>query len=179
MKLELGKRIHVVGTTGSGKTTLAKDLSAKLDYPHVELDTLWWDPNWTNPSNEVFHQRVAQATSSDAWVVDGNYSRVRDIVWGQAETIIWLDFPLWLILFRLLQRTMRRLVTKEEIWNGNRENFSNAFLSKESLFVWAIQTYRRRKQQYLQLLAEPKHSHLQQHRLTSPSEVQEFVSSID
>ena len=120
MKPELGKRIHLVGTTGSGKTTLAKQLDRNLGYQHIELDALWWDANWTNPSIEVFRQRVEHATSGDTRVVDGNYSRIRDIVWARVETIIWLDFPLWLILFRLFKRTVGRLMTKGEIWNGNR-----------------------------------------------------------
>ena len=175
---EFGKRINVVGTTGSGKTTLAKNLSKKFSYQRVELDALWWDANWTNPTVEVFRQRVEEAVSSDSWVVDGNYGAVRDIVWERVETIIWLDYPLWLILLQLFKRTVRRLTANEEIWNGNRERFVTAFLSKESLFVWAFQSYWRNKRRYSMLLAQNQHTHLQAIHLTSPRQTREFLSSL-
>jgi adenylate kinase family enzyme len=102
------QRIVVVDTTGSRKITLAGRLAAKLDIPHTELDALNWVPDWTMRPADEFWALVDQATRSDAWVVDGNYSRSRDIVWPRADTIIWLDYPLSLILWRLWWRTLRR-----------------------------------------------------------------------
>ncbi|HEX5414033.1 MAG TPA: AAA family ATPase, partial [Chloroflexota bacterium] len=67
-------RLVVVGITGSGKTTLASTLAARLGYPHVELDALYWDSNWTPAPREVFRARVAAAIATDHWVADGNYS---------------------------------------------------------------------------------------------------------
>ena len=178
MKRKLRDRIHIVGTTGSGKTTLANNLSAKLGYPHIELDALWWDSDWTNPSVEEFRRRVTHAISGDTWVIDGNYGRVRDIVWTQAQTVIWLDYPLWRILSQLFIRTIRRIANQEDLWNGNRERFSGAFLSRESLFIWALQTYRRRKREYPKLLSQPQHSHLQYIRLSNPHTAQQLIDSL-
>ena len=86
------RRIAVVGTSGSGKTTLAHRLAERLGIPHVELDALHWGPNWTPVAADLFRERVAQALSGEAWVVDGNYSRVRDIIWTRADTLVWLDY---------------------------------------------------------------------------------------
>lgn len=117
-----GRRIVVVGTTGSGKTTTARRLAANLGYPHVELDALHWEPNWTPAPVEVFRRRVREVTRAACWVVDGNYSQVRDVLWPAADTIVWLDYALPVIMGRLLRRTARRALPREELWNGNRAN---------------------------------------------------------
>lgn len=88
-----GRRIAVVGTTGSGKTTTARRLAAALKVPHVELDALYWQPEWTETPVEPFRRLVSEALSADGWVVDGNYGKVRDIVLARAESVVWLDFP--------------------------------------------------------------------------------------
>src|SRR5579871_6058918 len=87
-------RIVVVGSTGSGKTTLARHLACRLHLAHVELDALHWDANWVPAPTPIFRERVDAALSGPAWAVDGNYSKVRDIVWPRADTVIWLDYPL-------------------------------------------------------------------------------------
>lgn len=173
-----GKRIAVIGTTGSGKTTLAHRLAQQLGVPHVELDALHWEPGWTPAPLEVFCERVSQALTGDAWVVDGNYSKARPIVWDRADTIIWLDFSFWTILSRLTRRTLRRLISKEELWNGNRERWKEQFFSRESLFFWMFRTYRRRKREYLLLLSRPEYAHLAVVRLASPQAAEEWLVKI-
>ncbi len=170
------RRIVVIGTTGSGKTTLARQLAERLGVPHVELDTLHWEPNWTMAPLETFRERVAQALQGEAWVVDGNYSKVRDIVWSRADMIIWLDYPFRVILARLIRRTLRRLITREELWNGNRERWREQFFSRESLFLWMLRTYRRRRREYPELLQQPEYAHLSVVRLRSPREAERWLS---
>jgi adenylate kinase family enzyme len=75
-----GQRISVVGTTGSGKTTLARQVAQHFQIPHIELDALHWEPSWTAALPQVLRNRVTEALSGERWVVDGNYSAVRDIV---------------------------------------------------------------------------------------------------
>ena len=87
------RRIVVVGTTGSGKTTVARKLSRRLGIPHVELDALHWEPKWTPAATDVFRQRVAEALKGDAWVVDGNYSKARDLIWPRPPIWYGLTIP--------------------------------------------------------------------------------------
>jgi adenylate kinase family enzyme len=147
------RRINVVGTSSVGKTTLAAALASRLAVPHVELDALHWEPSWTAAPDDVLRQRVRDALSGDRWVVDGNYAKVRDLLWDRAEAIVWLDLPLRTILWRYLTRTIRRVAGREELWGGNREHLSTHLFSRDSLLWWILTTYRRRRREYPQLLA--------------------------
>ena len=117
----------MIGVSGSGKTTLARRIARTLDLPHIELDALYWEANWQAASRPAFRRRVQKATAGRAWVVDGNYSQSRDIVWSRATHLVWLDYSLPLVMRRVLWRTLRRLVTRQEMWSGNRESLSNIF----------------------------------------------------
>lgn len=172
------RRLVVVGTTGSGKTTLARHLAGLLGVPHVELDALSWEPDWTPAAPDVFRQRLQEALTADAWVVDGNYRAVRDLIWPRAGGVVWLDYPLPVILWQLLKRTLRRVYTQEELWSGNRERLRTAFFSKDSLFVWALQTYHRRRREYTRLLQEPQYGHLAVVRLRSPREMRAWLERV-
>ncbi|MGH2454107.1 MAG: AAA family ATPase [bacterium] len=173
------RRIIVIGTTGSGKTAMARAIAERLAIPHVELDALNWGPDWTEVPREVFRQRVREAVAGTAWVVDGNYSKSRDIVWPRAETAVWLDFPLWVILWRLTRRTIARTLTREELWSGNRERFRTALLSRNSLFVWALQTYQRRRRGYPELLHRQEHAHLTVVRLRALRDAASWLDRLD
>ena len=93
-RFEAPRRAAVVGTSGSGKTTLATSLAQRLGLAHVELDSLYWGPDWTPAPRERFREQVARALSGEAWTTDGNYGAVRDIVWARADTVVWLDLSL-------------------------------------------------------------------------------------
>jgi adenylate kinase family enzyme len=173
-----GRRIAVVGTTGSGKTTIAQRIAQRLAITHVELDALHWGPDWTPAPAEAFQERTAQALSGDAWVVDGNYSKVRDIVWSRADTVVWLDYPLLVILGQLAWRTLRRVITREELWQGNRERFVAQFASRDSLFLWALRTYPRRRREYPVLLERPEYAHLALAHLRSPRAARHWLASL-
>ncbi len=138
----------VVGVTGSGKTTTSARLASILGVPHIELDALHWQPNWVMMETEAFRQLVIQALSGPAWVTDGNYRKARDLIWARATTMVWLDYSLPVILWQLTRRTLKRIITREELWNGNRETWRGAFFSKDSLFLWALQSYPRQRQTY-------------------------------
>lgn len=102
------RRIVVIGTSGSGKTTLAKAIAARLAIPHLELDNLYWQPDWQETPIAEFRERVTAAIQADRWVIDGNYSKVRDLVWARADTIVWLDYPKRVVMWRVITRTLRR-----------------------------------------------------------------------
>ncbi len=176
----LYQHIVVIGTTSSGKSTLAKALADRLGYDFIELDALHWEPNWKEADNSVFRERVENATKTEAWVVAGNYSNVRDIIWKKAEVIIWLDYPLLIIFWRLLTRTIRRGWTQEELWNGNREKFwwHLKIWSDESLFKWLFKTYWRRKREYPALLSQPEYRHLKLIQFKGPREAEEWLAKV-
>ena len=162
------RRIAVVGTSGSGKTTLAHQLAQRLGIRHIELDSIHWGPNWTPPPLEVFRDRVAEALNADAWATDGNYGKVRDIVWGRAGAVVWLDYSLPVVMGRVVKRTIHRTLTREELWNGNRERFWEALFSRDSIVRWALSTYGRRQREYPILFSRPEYAHLKVIRLQSP-----------
>ncbi len=161
------QRAAVVGVTGSGKTTLAEALAARLGVPHVEMDALNWQRGWQPIERAEFRRRVDAATAAPGWVTDGNYREVRDLVWGRAQALIWLDFPLWVNLWRLLQRSLHRIITREELWNGNRESVRGQFFSRDSLFVYAVRS-RRGLRQNIRRALEDEYLHLQVIHLASP-----------
>jgi adenylate kinase family enzyme len=171
------RRIAVVGTSGSGKTTLAHRLAQQLGIPHVELDALHWDPNWTPAPPDLFRQRAAEALSGQAWTTDGNYSSVRDIVWKRADTVVWLDYSLPVIMGRVTWRTLRRSIRREELWNENRERLREALLSRDSIVWWALRTYRRRKREYPDLFGMPEYAHLNVVHLRSPRAAREWLGA--
>ena len=171
-------RVAVVGTTGSGKTTLAADLAGRLGATHVELDSLQWEPQWTVAAPDLFRRRAATALVSDRWVSDGNYRAVRDIVWARATAVVWLDYRLRVVMWRLFWRTLRRSFTREELWNGNRERFRTQFFSRESLFVWMFKTYWRLRREFPRLLESPEYAHLGVVRLRSPGDARKWLSRV-
>jgi len=121
MTTRSGPRIVVTGTTGSGKTTLARELAAALGIPHIELDALFHGPHWT--PRPTFRADVEAAIEPGAWVCEGNYSPVNDLVCSRGTDLVWLDLPFPVFFRRLWLRTWRRYRRRELLWNGNRERF--------------------------------------------------------
>ena len=119
--MDLGTRLVVVGTAGSGKTTMAARLARTLGVPHVELDAFQHGPNWEQATEAQLRERAADATTGDGWVVDGNYSAVRDVVWPRATAIVWLDYHRGVVMRRVLWRSVERAITRRPLWNDNRE----------------------------------------------------------
>jgi len=174
------KRIVVVGSTSSGKSTLAKRLAEKLGADFIELDALNWEPNWVEASDEVFRARVEAAVRSEVWVTAGNYSAVRELIWPHAQAIIWLDYPFLIVFWRLLTRTIRRVVTRERLFADNIENpWTHLKLwSQESLFHWLLKTYWRRKREYRLLFAASQNAHLKVWHFKDPRSTEKWLSEL-
>lgn len=175
---ERPQRIAVVGTSGSGKTTLARRLAQRLSVAHVELDSVHWGPDWTPAPRDLFRERVSEVLSGEAWTTDGNYSAVRDIIWTRADTVVWLDYSLPVVMGRVIWRTVRRCVLREELWNGNRERLRDAFLDRESIILWALTSYRRRKREYPVLFGQPEYAHLRVVHLMSPKAAEKWLEGL-
>jgi adenylate kinase family enzyme len=169
------RRVSVVGNSGSGKTTLAGRIATALGIPLLELDAVFHQPDWQPLDTEEFRRTVTEFTSGDAWVVDGNYSAVRDIVWARADTVIWMDPPRHRVMRKLAARTLRRMVTRAELWNGNRERVSFLFNREESILLWAWTSHRRLRSRYQAAQADPANAHLSFVRLRTPAEATALV----
>ena len=172
------KRISVVGQSGSGKTTLAIRLAGTLSLKHIELDAIHWQADWRALPTDAFRHQVAAALESDAWVTDGNYSAVQDLVLARADTFIWLDYPLFTVFRQLTPRTFQRVFLREELYNGNKERFWEQFLSRDSLFVWALRTHRAKRKRYMALLNDPTYDYLHFVRLRSPRELRRWLEPL-
>ena len=174
------QRIVVVGSTGSGKSTLAAELARRLGVPHVELDGLHWDPGWKAVPRELFRERAAVALPPNGrWVVDGNYRQVRDISWGRADTLLWLDYPLPLVFWRLARRTLWRGIFRVELYNGNRESLWEHLFTRDSLFLWLLKTHGRHRREYPSVLAAPEYRHLHVERFRWPADAMRWIERLD
>lgn len=144
------RRVAVVGSaSGNGKTTLGRRLAEALDVPFHELDALNHGAGWVEATPSELQAAVAPIVAGDAWVVDGLYrGKLGTLVLDAADTVVWLDLPVRIWLPRLLRRTLRRLVTREELWNGNRESVRSAFLGREALVPFALRSHVRRRRTY-------------------------------
>lgn len=171
------QRINVVGTSCSGKTTVARDVARRLGLLYVELDALFWGPDWTPMPLRTFRARVALAAAGERWVIDGTYSSVRDLTWGRADTVVWLDYPMPLVLARWARRTAARMQSGQEFWpgTGNRESLRH-LLRRDSLLIWILTTHRMRRRRLAQgLAARP---YIKAVRLRSPAETERWLASV-
>ena len=167
------RRIAIVSSaSSSGKTTLGRELARRLDVPFHELDALHHGPDWTEATAEELRARVEPLVAGEAWIVDGAYrSKLGDLVLESADVVVWLDLPLRIWLPRLLRRTTSRIVRREELWNGNRETLRNVFFSRDSLLLFALRNFPRRRRQYPVELAP-----YDVVRLRSPEEVERWLA---
>lgn len=185
MPSPIGQRIHVVGGTSSGKSTLGAQLARLLQVPVVELDALNWLPGWvglTDTDPEEFRRRLEEATAGDAWVVAGSYSAHSEAVfWDRLDTVIWLDLPLPLTVRRVLTRSWRRWRSRELLWGTNYERFfpQLKLWSPDSLVWWAVTSHRKRRTRMLRHMADPRWAHIRFIRLTSPREVDAFRHALE
>jgi adenylate kinase family enzyme len=174
------RRVCVVGNSGSGKSTLAAALAGQLGANYLELDSVFHQPGWQPLERETFRQRIETFTQAPAWVVDGNYSAVRDIAWSRADTVIWLDLPRHRVMRQLLGRTLRRMATGVELWNGNRERWQNLFRldPQESILVWAWTKHAACRERYLAAQKDPANAHLTFIRLRSRKEAAALLARL-
>lgn len=143
------RRVVVFGTTGSGKSRLANRLSERTGLRVVELDSLYWARDWQGVPLDLFRHRVERETKDGGWIVVGNYSQVRDLLWPAADTLVWLDLPLPLVMSRLVRRTVKRAVTKEDLWGtGNTESLFRSFCTRQSILLWALKTHGRNRRRF-------------------------------
>jgi len=177
--LNLGRRVVVYGTTGSGKTTLAACIAQYLGVPHIELDAIFWLPDWKEKPAEEFKAEVSALLKRyrDGWVCDGNYHLLRELTLPLADTVVWLWLPFRVVFWRLLKRTVGRALAKEILWGTNRESLWQAFFSRDSLLLYAVTSQRRHRRGINQSLKEVPHQ-AKVYKLRSAKQVEEFLASL-
>lgn len=169
------ERVVVVGSSGCGKSHFARALARLLGQPCVELDELQWAPNWQEKPEEEFRRLVERAVAAPRWVVDGNYSRLRDLIWPRATAVVWLNFGFMTALSRTLNRTVHHILSQEPYWHGNRESVTRAF-SRDSILLYFLTTFHRRRRQYRALQGGGEYPHLAWMELRHPSQASRFLA---
>ncbi|MGI5215346.1 shikimate kinase [Plantactinospora sp. CA-290183] len=172
------RRVAVVGNSGSGKTTLGQALAERLRVPFVELDGIYHQAGWQPLPVADFRRRVAALVGGPAWVIDGNYSAVRDLVWAYADTVVWLDLPRRTVMRQVLLRTVRRAVIRTELWNGNRESLTGLFRldPAESVLRWSWTRHEVYRRRYADAMNDPRHAHLGFVRIASRADAARLLA---
>lgn len=172
------RRINVVGTSGSGKSTFATELSEILGIEYFEIDALSWKDDWKFCEDKELFEKIKLITDKNEWILDGNYGRTQQIKWRNVQTIIWLDFPFWFVFYRVLKRCIARLMDRKPLWEtNNRETFRRSFLSQDSILLWMITSYSKMKKRYSEIFEENK-TKWQLIRIQSPKEARMFLDSL-
>lgn len=139
-------------------------------------------PNWEPLPDAEFQAAVRPLVKQDSWVIDGNYhsTGVQDIIWTRADTIVWLDLPRWTTMRRVTGRSMRRSITREELWNGNREHWTNLIHPRPeiNIVMWTWTRYEHNRQRYESNSTDPLWGHIEWIHLRSQSEIDSFVESL-
>ena len=172
------QRVSVVGCPGSGKSTLGRRLALALGVPFVELDAIFHQPGWVELPRDEFRARVAEVVATDRWVIDGNYSSAQqDLAWARADTVVWLDLPRPLVMRRVITRTIRRAVTREQLWNGNREPLTNFYRldPDQNIIRWAWVKHPVYATRYRAAIDDPANAHLSFVRLRSQADIDAFL----
>ena len=155
-------------------------MAEALGSPHVELDSIYHQRGWTPLSDEEFRARVGDATAQERWVVDGNYSVVHEVVWSNADTVVWFDLPYTTVMSRTIRRTVRRTLTRQELWNGNREPLSNLwpFNPEKSIIAWTATRHGVYRRRYSEAERDQRWAHLRFVRLRSQAEADGFLAGV-
>ena len=173
------ERVIVIGTSCSGKTTFASKLAQILNYPHIQIDEHHWLDGWVERPAKELREIVQGYVSQSNWVLDGNYSKLRDITWKNATTIIWLNYSFPVVFNRAFKRTIKRVFFKEKLYSGNREILKRAFFSKDSILLWVLKTYWRRKKRYRSIFETLSFNKMEMIEFSTPKAAQTYLDKLD
>lgn len=176
------RRVSVVGSPGSGKTTLAGELSSRLGLPHIELDAMYHRPGWVPTPRDEFRAALRELMARHpGWVIDGNYrSLVQDLIWERADTVVWLDPPRASVMAAVVRRTLSRIFLQRELWNGNYERFRSLFdrRPEENLILWTWTRFRVYRERYASAMTDEANGDLEFVHLRSRRRVREWLRTL-
>ena len=172
------RRIVVIGASCSGKTTLGGSIAKRLGLPFTEFDSIAWRPKWSVPSDEELLAMVKSKIASDGWVVEGLFPEHENLVWSQADTIIWLNYPMSLVFCRVLWRTIKRCITREPLGQHNVETWRRTFFSSNSQLLWVVECWRKFRRDYPKMLRRPEYRHLRTFEFSNPRQTEAWLAKL-
>jgi adenylate kinase family enzyme len=162
----------IIGSGGAGKSTLAKRIGERRSLPVIHLDAMHWSEGWVETPAETWAERVSALVAGDTWVIDGNYGGTFDVRFRAADTIVFLDLPRWLCLWRVVRRWMRyRGQSRPDMAPGCPERLDLEFLR----WIW---TYPRKRRPAVLERLDRVGRGTQVFRLRSPADVEDFVARL-
>jgi adenylate kinase family enzyme len=164
------RRILVIGNSGGGKSTLARKLGEKLGLPVIHLDVLFWKPGWVESEREDYLDRVMAALAAPGWICDGQFTSSFHLRMPLADTIVWIDQPRALCLFRAIWRAVTyRRGGRPDMAEGCREKIDFDFYR----YIW---TFDREKAPEIEGALAAHGAHARVVRLKSDREIADFLS---
>lgn len=174
-------KINVVGTSATGKSTFSRALAAKLGLHYIELDSLFWLDDWQECPDEIFFAKIESEVqkAQQGYVIDGNYTRTIPVKWAEIDTVIWLDLPFPVNLYRSVKRAVQRALAQQDLWHNsnNRESLMRMF-GRDSIVWWMIKTHSKNRQKYVQMMNAPEYSNIRWIHLKSQKEIDQFLQQL-
>jgi adenylate kinase family enzyme len=174
--LRIGRRVIVTGMAGAGKSTFARQLSAKTGLPVIHLDMHFWQPGWAQPSDKEWRDVQSTLLAGEAWIADGNYHETLDLRLARADTVVFLDTPWWLCAARAFMRGLRRPQgfqlpegCETTVWRQLRD---------EWWLVWRVWLGRRSERERELAIVAQHGGHATLHVLRSKNAVRAFLDHV-
>jgi adenylate kinase family enzyme len=166
------RRVLVIGSGGAGKSTFARRLGARLGLPVIHLDANYWNPGWVETPKDEWRRKVERLVEGNAWVMDGNYSGTLDVRLAACDTVVFLDLPRAVCVWRVLKRGLKyRNGSRPDMAEGCREKFNLEFL----LWIW---DYPKRTRPKIIELLESHSEDKRIVRLHSDADVERFFGGL-
>lgn len=167
------QKVLVIGSPGAGKSTLSTKLGELLDLPVIHLDSHFWNPGWVETDRDIWRQKVTELVSGDRWIIDGNYGLTFDIRFPAADTVIFLDFPTVVCLWRIIWRAITGIGRqRSDMAPGCPEKIDFEFVT----WIWNFRKHSRpRDIEYIEHYSTEK----QILTLKNNSQINRFLKSLD
>ena len=174
-------KINVVGTSATGKSTFSRALAQKLGLHYIELDNLFWLDDWQECPDEIFFAKIESeiAQAHQGYVIDGNYTRTIPVKWAEIDTVIWLDLPFPVNLYRSIKRTIQRTWAQKDLWpdSNNQESLKTMF-GRDSIIWWMVKTHQKNRNKYQHMMQAPEYQSIQWIHLKSQKEIDTFLQQL-